>query len=130
MFLGTYQTQFSGLNRLVLPKKFRSQIKNPQIVLTLGLDPCIWGWSIEDFEKQAREQLEIPLTEERGRILRRQFFSEAEICDLDKQGRFVIPLNLAKLIDLKEEVVIIGAGDHFEIWNPEKLKAFDKNHVS
>lgn len=131
MFLGTYQTTFSGKRRVILPKKFRVELKNiKEVVLTRGLDQCIWGFDTKDWEKQARLQLEIPITERKGIDLRRFVFSGAEISELDSQGRFVIPLVLLTHAKVKEKVLIVGAGDHFEIWNPKDwqktLKVADK----
>lgn len=121
MFLGTYQTRFSGKNRVILPKKFRVQLdKTNQIVLTRGLDGCIWGFAKKDWEKEAKKQLEIPITEQRGRFLRRYIFSEAESLTLDSQGRFIIPPSLLKFAQVQEEVLLVGAGDHFEVWAPNK----------
>ena len=119
MFLGSFQTKFSGKNRVILPKKFRSEIgKSNEIILTRGLDGCIWGFNKKDWEKEAERQLEIPLTEDKGRYLRRNLFASAESTELDLQGRFVITSSLVDFAHLGEEVILIGAGDHFEIWNP------------
>ena len=121
MFLGTYQLGFSGKNRVVLPKKIRQALLGSGIVLTKGLDGCIWGFGNEDFEREAEKQLEIPIRTDEGRVLRRMFFSEAEAVELDKQGRFVIPRPLLAFAKIGKEVLLLGAGDHFEIWNPQIL---------
>ncbi len=123
MFLGTYHAKFTGKNRIVLPKKLRRGLKGQsEVILTRGLDGCIWGFSKTDWEKEARRQLQIPVTDSQGRFLRRNLFSEAEDGWLDSQGRFIIPANLLEFAGIKEEVALIGAGDHFEIWNPKKWK--------
>jgi len=121
MFLGEYQTKFSGQGRIILPKKFRKELLGvKEIVLSRGYEGCIWGYSVTDFEKVAERQLAISPTEEGARSIRRYLFSGAEETILDEQGRFVIPKNLIEYAGLAEEVVLIGTGDHFEIWNPEK----------
>jgi MraZ protein len=123
MFLGTYRFGFSGAGRVVLPRKLRGELRNAQeIVLTRGLDGGIWGFDKEEWEKQAKLQLEIPITERRGRELRRIFFSGASFAELDKQGRFVIPDELFSLGERKDEVCVVGAGDHFEVWNLKEWK--------
>lgn len=121
MFLGEYQTKFSGQGRIILPKKFRKELLGfKEIVLSRGFEGCIWGYSLEDFVKEAERQLSISPTEEDARALRRYLFSGAEETILDEQGRFVIPKSLIDYAGLKGEVVLIGTGDHFEIWNPKK----------
>ncbi len=125
MFLGTYKVGFSGAGRIVLPRKLRAELRNTQeIILTKGLDGCVWGFEKEDWEKEAKRQLEIPLTEKKGRDLRRYIFSGAESVELDKQSRFVIPGALLSYAKVSLDCLIVGAGDHFEVWNP---KIWEKN---
>ncbi len=120
MFLGEYKTRFSGKGRVILPHKFREELKSNEIILSRGFEKCIWGFDIADFRKEARKQLEISATEERARYMRRYIFASSESVELDIQGRLVIPSALLDFASVREEVVIIGAGDHFEIWD-EKL---------
>lgn len=121
MFLGTYQTVFSGKGRVVLPRKFRTELgRAHEVILTRGLDGCIWGFDKHRWEKEAKKQLEISVTEKEGRWLRRYIFSAAEGSGLDKQGRFVIPANLIDFAGIKNDVYLVGAGDHFELWDPDK----------
>lgn len=87
-------------------------------MLSRGFEGCIWGFSVEDWQKEAEKQLLISATEKEARDLRRYLFSAAEEVDLDSQGRFVIPKPLLKYAKLEGEVVLVGTGDHFEIWNP------------
>ena len=136
MFLGEYQTKFTGRGRVILPKKIRSGLSDGQIVLSRGFENCVWGFSREDFEKEASKQLELPITEQRARNLRRFIFSGSVEVDIDVQGRFVIPAGLLEHASLNEgsEVVIIGAGDHFEIWEnsmwSKQLKDMEKVYGS
>lgn len=119
MFLGEYHTKFSGQGRVILPKKLRLEVLGGKIILSRGFEGCIWGFSEEGFEKEAGKQLEISATEERARMLRRYLFSGSEPAELDAQGRFIIPSALLTYARVKREVVIVGAGDHFEIWEPK-----------
>lgn len=119
MFLGTYETKFSGHGRVILPKKLREEIESGIIILSRGFERCIWGFSKKGFEKEARKQLEVSVTEEQARFLRRFLFSSSEPVELDHQGRFVISSALLDFASVKEGVVIIGAGDHFEIWDKD-----------
>jgi MraZ protein len=132
VFLGEYEVKFTGFGRVVLPKKIREEVNGRSIILSRGIDGCIWGFSVEGFEIEARKQLEVPATEERARFLRRYLFSASADVELDSQGRFVIPSNLLEYAKIKDEVVVIGAGDHFEIWNKESweahLKTFEEDY--
>lgn len=122
MFLGEYQTKFTGRGRVVLPKKFRLRLQGESLVLSRGFEGCIWGFSRDDWEKEAEKQLLVSAADKQARDLRRYLFSAAEEVELDRQGRFIIPEPLRRYADLQEEVVLVGAGDHFEIWNPGNWK--------
>jgi MraZ protein len=123
MFLGTYKTLFSGKNRVILPRKFRKELEPEDILyIVRGLDGEIWGFNTADWAKEAEKRLNIPLTETKGRVLRRRFFSQAEECLLDSQGRFIISQELIDYAGLLKEILIIGAGDHLEIWEKEKYE--------
>jgi MraZ protein len=118
VFLGEYLTKFTGLGRIVLPKKFRDNLSGGnEIVLTRGFEGCVWGYSKLGFEELAQKQLEFSATGQRARYLRRYLFSGSISVELDSQGRFVIPSALLIFANLSTDIVIIGAGDHFEVWN-------------
>lgn len=122
--MGEYPVQFTGHGRLVLPKKFRREIKDQEVVLSRGFEGSVWGFSVKDFEKEAVKQMEVSATDRQARDLRRYLFSAAERVTLDDQGRFIIPKALLEYASLSLGAVIIGAGDHFEIWNPEGWRKF------
>ncbi len=122
MFLGEYKTRFTGRGRIVLPNKFRVELKSKGIILSRGFEKCIWGFDLKDFEEEAGKQLEISVTEERARYMRRYLFSSSEPVEPDTQGRIVIPSALLDFASVKEEITVIGAGDHFEIWDSRLWK--------
>lgn len=117
MFLGEYKTGFSGKGRVILPSKFRQELTGKAVILSRGFEGCIWGFDLKDFQEEAKKQLEVSATEERARYLRRYLFSGSESVGLDAQGRIIIPSVLLDYAMVKEDVAIIGAGDHFEIWD-------------
>lgn len=118
MFLGSYSTLFSGKNRLILPKRFRKELGNEdRFYILMGKNGEVWGFDSINWSKLVSIILESPLTSEEGRVKRLNFFPQAEECTLDVQGRFILPQEFITGLDFKQEVVIIGAGDHFEIWN-------------
>lgn len=125
MFLGTFTLKLLTNSQVVLPAKIRAQLPDKRAVLAKGFDRCVYGFTLEAWEKLAEQELLKPLLTEEGRRIRQRVFSQAEEVDCDKQGRFVIPGYLREYAGISEEITIIGAGDHFEIWNQkewEKIK--------
>lgn len=116
MFLGTFTQKILAKNQVVLPSKIRAQIPNRKAILARGFDKCIYGFPLEAWEEIAKQELLRPILSEEGRKIRQQVFSQAEEVDADKIGRVVLPSYLREYAGLTGEIVIIGAGDHFEIW--------------
>ena len=57
---------------------------------------------------------------------RRYIFSSLVYLEIDEQGRFVVPKNLLEYGQLKDKAVIIGVGDHFEIWDQQAWQIYQK----
>ena len=126
LFLGEYSHRLTKENRLALPKKIRAEISGNEVILASGFESCIAGFDRKKWEEIAKKQLEVPLYEEKGRVLRRQLFAQAMVLPIDTQGRVVLPQSLMTWAGIKEEVVVIGAGDHFEIWDRKKWQQYLK----
>ncbi len=126
VFFGEYQINFSGSGRLLLPKKVRELLKGNTFILTKGFGICLAGYDKDDWEKRAAELLNPSLLQPNDMDNRRYIFSSLVYLEIDEQGRFVIPKNLLEYSQLKEKAVIIGVGDHFEIWNKEKWSKYSK----
>ncbi len=116
MILGEFSATLTDQFRISLPKKIREQISGIELVLSKGFDGCIFGYQKDIWEKVSEDELNKPVTTEDGRKIRRQLFAAAEVVMFDEQGRFVLSQTLRKYARLEREIVLIGAGDHFEIW--------------
>lgn len=126
VFFGEYEINFSGSGRLLLPKKVRELIKGNTFILTKGFGICLAGYDKDDWEKRATDLLNPSLLQPTDMENRRSIFSSLVYLEIDDQGRFVVPKNLLEYSQLKEKAVIIGVGDHFEIWNKEKWREYSK----
>src|SRR4030042_3136545 len=121
MFLGSFEPNLMDKGRVALPKKIREELGSTRLVLTIGFEKCIFGFAERTWEDVTRPELTRPLfSDKEGRDLRRKMYAEAINIDLDAQGRFIIPKNMLDFSEIIDSLVIIGAGDHFEIWNKNK----------
>ncbi len=126
VFFGEYLVSFSAPGRIVLPKKLRELLKGNIFILTKGFDFCLAGFDKEDWENRAKELLNVSLLEKENLEKKRFLFASAVYLEIDDQGRFVIPRSLLSYVGLIDKAVIIGVGDHFEIWLPEKWEKYQK----
>ncbi|MBI3386028.1 division/cell wall cluster transcriptional repressor MraZ [Candidatus Gottesmanbacteria bacterium] len=124
LFLGQYDHSLDDRGRITLPRKIRAEIEERELILAKGFDPCMFGFDKGSWEKEAAKHLESPVTEPRGRKLRRYLFSSAEKVEIDKLGRILLPAQLKEYAGVSREVVVVGAGDHFEIWDKARWKTY------
>lgn len=130
LFLGEYDHSLDDRGRVTLPRKIRAEIDERELILAKGFDPCIFGFDKGSWEKEAAKHLESPVTDEGGRKLRRYLFSSAEKVEIDKLGRILLPAQLKEYASIKKDVVVIGAGDHFEIWDRARWEEYEAAHTS
>lgn len=124
MFLGEFKHNLTAGKRLALPKKIREQIAGNEVVLAKGFEPCVFGFTREAWSEAAKQELMVPISEARGRQIRRQMFAGAQVVGIDGQGRVVLPDALIGWAGIKGEMTVIGAGDHFEIWDSKSWHAY------
>ncbi len=121
MFLGSFEPNLMEKGRIALPKKIREELGSSRLILTIGFETCILGFTEKMWEEVTKTELSRPLfSDKEGRDLRRKMYSEAINLELDGQGRCVLPKSMLDYAQIANELVVIGAGDHFEIW--EKIR--------
>lgn len=128
-FLGEYYCSFIGKGRLVIPKKIRHALGEGDIfTLSKGYDGCLAGYRESDWEEATKELISQSVVVGQGIDLKRHIFSSAIKLEIDKQGRVVVPQQLIDYAGLRnaKEAVFIGAGSHFEIWEPKQWKTYLK----
>ena len=57
--------------------------------------------------------------------IRATLASACEI-DVDRQGRIQIPTTLMNKYNITKDVVVIGVGDHFEVWSKQAYEEYEK----
>jgi MraZ protein len=117
MFLGEYQPNITEGSRIVLPKKLRDQIRGEELILSKGFEKCVFVYDKEDWVSEAQKQVDNPITDSKTRDIKRYMFSGAVEASIDVQGRIVLPNTLKDYAGLDKSTVVIGAGDHIEIWD-------------
>lgn len=128
MFLGEYKHNLTKGNRLALPSKIRGEIETNEIVLARGFEACILGYQKSTWEEISKTELTKPVSEVEARRIRRQLFSGAILIEIDQQGRVVVPKNLLTYAKIENEAVVIGAGDHFEIWEKSVWQRYQEEN--
>ena len=119
MFMGEYNHTIDAKGRLIIPSKFR-ELLGEEFVLTKGLEGCFYIFPWEErkaFEEKLRA---LPLTNKNARTFTRFFVAGATNCELDKQGRILVPQTLREFAGLEKDVVLTGNLNRIEVWSKEK----------
>lgn len=129
MLIGEFEHSLDAKGRLIMPAKLREDI-GERFVVTKGLDGCLFAFSLIEWTNFEEKLKTLPLSNKNSREFTRFFLSGATECEIDKQGRFLIPNNLRQVANLEKEVIIIGVGTRIEIWNKDKWKSYSNDSIS
>ncbi|MBE5906394.1 MAG: division/cell wall cluster transcriptional repressor MraZ [Lachnospiraceae bacterium] len=119
MFMGEYNHSIDAKGRVIVPSKFREQLKD-EFVITKGFDGCLYGYTMEEWANIEEKFKTVTLTSKDARKFLRFFFSGAATCEVDKQGRILIPTNLREYAGLEKDIVTAGVFSRIEIWSKER----------
>lgn len=126
MFIGEYSHSIDKKSRIIIPAKFRSDLGNT-FILTKGLDNCLFIYPEDEWVILENKLKSLPLTRKDARAFVRFFFSGATECELDKQGRILIPNSLKKHAKLDKEATIIGVSNRVEIWSRDEWEDYNND---
>lgn len=118
MFVGEYSHSLDTKGRLIIPAKFRESLGD-LFMVTKGLDGCLFIYDMEEWKKLEAKLQALPLTNANARKFARFMLGGAIECEVDKQGRILIPANLREFAKLSKDVTLVGVGGRIEIWDKE-----------
>ena len=122
-FRGHFDYSLDAKNRLNVPPKFRAAFSDG-VVLARGLEPCVWLWPPDAFERFTDQVLGTlnPVSAER-RKLTRYVAGHSFDADLDAAGRVTLNPALMEHAGIGREVVVVGVLDYLEVWSRERWLA-------
>lgn len=127
LLIGEYQHTLDEKKRISLPKAFRSALGR-RVVITRGLDNCLFVYSRGSWEKVATKLQSLSFVQAETRGFSRFMLSGAAEVEVDSVGRILIPDHQKTFAGLKKQVVFTGMSDRVEIWNADKWHSY-KNRI-
>lgn len=118
MFMGEYNHTVDAKGRVIVPSKFREQL-GEEFVVTKGLDGCLFVYDNTEWRALEEKLHALPLTNANARKFSRFFLAGATTCEVDKQGRILLPAVLRDFAKIDKEAVLVGVGSRIEIWSRE-----------
>jgi len=123
MFRGRYEYTIDSKGRVSIPSKFKEiliQQYDERLVIT-NYDLCLVAYPHQEWSVIEEKVKSLPpLGKKDSRAFLRFFYSSGIDCELDRQGRVLIPQSLRDYANLQKDVVLVGSGKKIEIWNKER----------
>ncbi len=127
-FSGTYSPKIDEKGRFFVPAKFRENLEKDGVcTITHGLDGCLWLYSKPVWAGVFANLSKLSDTRKGDRYLKRFFLGGAKECELDKQGRVLIPPELREFAGIDGEIQIVGIGNKIEIWAADSWNGYEEN---
>jgi MraZ protein len=122
VFKGASSLNLDAKGRLAIPAKHRDALlahSSGEMVITAHSHPCLLLYPAFAWEPIQSKIMALSSFEKRAAALQRRLVGYAEDVTLDSAGRMLISSVLRDLIGLDKEVMLVGQGSHFEIWDKE-----------
>ncbi|ALP52323.1 division/cell wall cluster transcriptional repressor MraZ [Candidatus Tenderia electrophaga] len=122
MFRGVTPINVDAKGRMAIPAKYRERLQElceGRLVLTVDFDKCLMLFPESEWEQLERKLSRLPSLNPRARRLQRLLMGYASECEVDGNGRILLPAVLREYAQLDKRIVLVGQGNKFEIWNEE-----------
>lgn len=125
---GEFPHTMDAKGRVKLPAVWERELGD-RFMVTRGTGKMLFIFSMPQWEVFTQKLMELPMMDPQAQALRRIFGSGARECEVDKQGRFLIPQRLREYAGLQKDVIIAGAFTWGEIWNAQDWQAYDEQYA-
>jgi len=108
--------------RMAMPTRYRDRLHercDGQLVITVDRDHCLLLYPLPEWEEIERKLVRLPSFNKQSRRLQRLLIGHATECQLDANGRVLLPPPLREFASLNRQAVLIGQGNKFELWDEQ-----------
>lgn len=122
-YFGTYYHSLDAKNRLLVPSKLKALLTSTVYVMK-GFDGCLSVFDANGFQNYIEKLQKLSFHHAKDREFLRTILSSVVEMVADKVGRIQIPTPIIKKYNIEKEVVVVGVGDHVEIWSQSKWNEY------
>jgi len=125
LLTGEYRNTLDEKGRILFPSKLRSILTENILMITQGLDGCLWLYPPDEWKNFSEKLMEnaSPFNKN-SRLVLRHLIAPAQQSEFDKSGRISIPQSLRSYASLSKECVILGINKYIEIWDVTKYNEY------
>lgn len=125
LMTGEYNNTLDDKGRIMFPAKIRSCLPEQRLIITRGLDTCLWLFTLAGWKKLSDEIMEkSSIFNGKSRLVVRRIIAPAQEVEIDKNGRISIPQSLREYAELEKDCVILGLYKYFELWSEKKYESY------
>ncbi|MBN2735471.1 MAG: division/cell wall cluster transcriptional repressor MraZ [Spirochaetales bacterium] len=125
MITGEFKCSLDDKGRLMVPVKMRNEIIGNLLILTRGVDQCLWLFPLDEWKRVSENLLNATsLFQKRARLIRRRIIAPAQEIEIDKSGRIMVPPTLRDYAGLKKDCVVLGVERSIEIWDADLYQQY------
>ena len=125
MYFGSYEHSLDEKGRLLIPRKLKEGLsEGSNLYILKGFEGCIAVYNEDEFKKLTEECSKISFNKKNSRDYLRLVLSSVTNLVVDKVGRIQLPTPVLNKYEIGRQVMIIGVGDHFEIWDLNKFNIY------
>ena len=117
-FLGQFDINIDDKGRVRIPSKYKVQL-GEEFVISCAGTTCLSVYPMEKWDKLTEEVDSLSEFDEEAAEFKRSIYTNATWGEFDSAGRVLIPVRYREYAQFKKELVVVGVGDHFEIWDAE-----------
>jgi len=116
MFMGEHLHTVDDKGRITIPVKFREEL-GERFIATKGLDNCLFVFPMGEWQALQEKLKQMSIARPQAREFARFFYAGAAECEIDKQGRILLPHSLKQYAHLEKDAVVVGVMNRVEIWS-------------
>ena len=140
MFRGISTINLDDKGRIAIPTRYRAELQeccDRQMIVTvavnekcIGESGCLWLYPVPEWERLEHTISKLPTLNKMAGKLRRFVIGNASECEMDGQGRLLLPEKLRSFAEMDRKIVLVGQLNKFEIWNEEAWSAKEKDWLA
>jgi len=131
MFLSTYENKLDKKGRVSVPASYRSYLSNLGyngiVCFSSFNNQCIEAWPQDRIDKISNAIDTLNPFEEKKDYFATSILSESINLQFDGEGRIILTTKLLKHSKIKNNVLFVGQGKTFQIWEPTSFEKFRVN---
>lgn len=122
MLNGVTKLNLDAKGRLAIPSRYRQSLLEDcagHLVVTLDTEKRMVIYPYNDWKEVEAKLVKLSSVNKAAVRIKRLYLGHATDCDMDKNGRINLPSYLREIGGLDKQIVLVGIGNKFEVWDED-----------